>query len=72
MSERRSAPTRRRPASRRCSTRVAHGEQITITKHGRPVARLVPRSQPDDVERRREAIERLKKFRQGANAWAFR
>ncbi len=44
--------------------RVARGEPITITKHGRPVARLVPveRASPD---RRREAIERLKVFRQG-------
>jgi prevent-host-death family protein len=44
--------------------RVARGEQFTITKHGRPVARLVPveRIGPD---RRREAIERLKLFREG-------
>ena len=44
--------------------RVARGEQFTITKHGRPVARLVPvgRHSPD---RRREAIERLKRFREG-------
>ena len=44
--------------------RVARGERFTITKHGRPIARLVPveRSGPD---RRREAIERLKVFREG-------
>ena len=44
--------------------RVARGERITITKHGRPIARLVPiqRSTP---ERRREAIERLKVFADG-------
>ncbi len=44
--------------------RVARGEQITITKHGRPVARLVPvdRNGPD---RRREAVARLKEFRKG-------
>ena len=44
--------------------RVARGERFTITKHGRPVARLVPveRTSPD---RRREAIERLKVFREG-------
>jgi prevent-host-death family protein len=43
--------------------RVAQGERFTITKHGRPVARLVPieRTGPD---RRREAIERLKLFRE--------
>ena len=44
--------------------RVAQGKRFTITKHGRPVARLVPieRTSPD---RRREAIERLKLFREG-------
>lgn len=44
--------------------RVAQGEQFTITKHGRPIARLVPvgRTNPD---RQREAIERLKMFREG-------
>ena len=44
--------------------RVARGEQITITKHGRPVARLVPVGK-SDLERRREAIARLKEFRKG-------
>jgi prevent-host-death family protein len=44
--------------------RVARGEQITITKHGRPIARLVPieRTGPD---LRRQAIERLKRLREG-------
>jgi prevent-host-death family protein len=44
--------------------RVARGERFTITKHGRPIARLLPveRNGPD---RRREAIERLKVFREG-------
>ena len=44
--------------------RVARGEQITITKHGRPIARLVPIGK-SDLERRREAIARLKVFRKG-------
>jgi prevent-host-death family protein len=44
--------------------RVARGEQITITKHGRPIARLVPIGK-SDVERRRAAIARLKVFRKG-------
>jgi len=41
--------------------RVARGERFTITRHGRPIARLVPidRTGPD---RRREAVERLKLF----------
>jgi prevent-host-death family protein len=44
--------------------RVAQGAQFTITKHERPIARLVPigRGSPD---RRREAIDRLKRFREG-------
>ena len=44
--------------------RVAQGEQFTITKHGKPIARLVPVSSvgPDD---RREAIKRLKAAREG-------
>jgi prevent-host-death family protein len=44
--------------------RVAQGEQFTITKHGKPIARLVPVSYagPDD---RREAIQRLKAAREG-------
>jgi len=44
--------------------RVARGEQIVITKHGRPIARLVPieRAGPD---RRNEAVERLKTFADG-------
>jgi prevent-host-death family protein len=44
--------------------RVARGEQITITKHGRPIARLVP-VEHVGPDRRREAIERLKRFREG-------
>lgn len=43
---------------------VASGEQITITRHGRPVARLVP---PDDQVRPDVAgtIERLRAFSSG-------
>jgi prevent-host-death family protein len=44
--------------------RVARGEQIVITKHGRPIARLVPVGNTD-VERRREAIARIKELRKG-------
>jgi prevent-host-death family protein len=43
--------------------RIARGEQVTIAKRGRPIARLVPieRTSPD---RRREAIEQLKRLRE--------
>ncbi|HWB51732.1 MAG TPA: type II toxin-antitoxin system prevent-host-death family antitoxin [Stellaceae bacterium] len=44
--------------------RVERGEQFTITKHGRPVARLIPVKRGDE-ERRRKAIERLLVFRKG-------
>ena len=38
--------------------RVERGEEITITRHGKPVARLVPAEQPD-MQRHREAVERI-------------
>ncbi len=45
--------------------RVAQGEEFTITKHGKPVARLMPfvaaRSRPDV----RQVIEELKAFSKG-------
>ena len=44
--------------------RVARGEHIVITKHGVPVARLVPVSGVDR-ERRKRAIARLKEFSEG-------
>jgi prevent-host-death family protein len=43
--------------------RVAQGEEIAITKHGKPVARLVPAVLPKaDV---RQVIEELKAFSKG-------
>ncbi len=44
--------------------RVERGEEITITKHGRAVARLVPVARTS-IERRREIIARIKEFRKG-------
>ena len=44
--------------------RVAHGEQFVITKHGRPIARVVPVYQ-SKLDRRGEAVERLKGFAKG-------
>jgi len=44
--------------------RVARGEEITITKHGKAIARLVP-IERTSIERRREAINKLKEFRKG-------
>jgi len=41
---------------------VERGEQIIITKHGHPVAKLVPTTTAINRERIKEVIERLKKF----------
>lgn len=41
--------------------RVEQGERFTITRHGKPVAHLVPIT-GDDLEARRNAVERLRNF----------
>ena len=48
----------------RLLARVAKGERIVITKHGAPVAQLVPFTKPDSARTRR-AISRLKATRKG-------
>jgi prevent-host-death family protein len=45
-------------------TRVARGEQVTITRHGRVVARLVP-AEPVQQRDVRELIDELKQFAKG-------
>jgi prevent-host-death family protein len=42
--------------------RVAKGEEFTITKHGKPVARLVPASPVNTKPDVRQVIEELKAF----------
>jgi prevent-host-death family protein len=44
--------------------RVAKGERITITRHGNPVAELVPAGKPIRLDRR-QAIEAMKEFGKG-------
>jgi prevent-host-death family protein len=44
--------------------RAAAGEEITITKHGTPVARLVPAAKKTTVQQRRQAIENIRKLSQ--------
>jgi prevent-host-death family protein len=44
--------------------RVARGESFTITRHGTPIARLVPAA-GEDRERRQAAVQRLKSFGKG-------
>jgi prevent-host-death family protein len=43
---------------------VRRGESITITKHGVPVARLLPPAETGD-ERRSAAVDALLEFRRG-------
>lgn len=45
--------------------RVKQGEELTITRHGSPVARLVPVRVEATPEERRAAIERMLKRSQG-------
>ena len=40
--------------------RVQEGEEIVITRHGRPVARLVPNSGAVDRTQARAALERMR------------
>ena len=44
--------------------RVQKGERFTITKHGRPVAELLPYS-GHNAERARRAVARMRSARQG-------
>ncbi len=45
--------------------RVAKGEEFTITKHGKPVARLVPAAPVKTKPDVRRVIEELKAFSKG-------
>jgi prevent-host-death family protein len=40
--------------------RVERGEEIVITRHGKPVARLVPNEESADRSRARAAFERIR------------
>ena len=42
--------------------RVAKGETIVITRHGAPVARLVPVGKASGRKQRAEAVARIKEF----------
>ena len=56
-------------------TRVAGGEEVTITKHGRPIARLVGAAQ-SNRERAHDAVEALLALRKtttlGGLSWKTR
>jgi prevent-host-death family protein len=44
--------------------RVEKGEEITITRNGKPVAKLVAAKPAHDVERARGAAARIRAFRE--------
>ena len=44
--------------------RVAKGEEVTITRHGAAVARLVPVKDKTSLQQRRAAIEAMRKLAQ--------
>jgi prevent-host-death family protein len=44
--------------------KVAAGEEFTITRHGTPIARLVPIAQEHSRHERRAAIERITALRE--------
>lgn len=50
--------------------RVARGEEITITRRGHPVARLVPASPTLDDARYRGLVEELRRARVGQDRGA--
>jgi prevent-host-death family protein len=45
--------------------RVETGQEITITRHGTPVARLVPVKTGSTLKQRRSAIDRIRELRKG-------
>lgn len=45
--------------------KVEGGEEITITRHGSPVAKLVPVKKKSTADERAAAIERIKKLGAG-------
>jgi len=47
--------------------RVARGDEIVITRHGRPVARLVPYRAPVDREKVRRAIAGVRRTRKSSS-----
>ena len=40
--------------------RVEHGEEIIITRHGKPIARLVPNTSRIDSPQARAALDRIR------------
>lgn len=45
--------------------RIEQGESIIITRHGEPIARLIPYAEPIDQDRVAEAIAGIRRTRRG-------
>ncbi len=52
--------------------RVEAGEEITITKHGAPIGKLVPAKKEITAEERLAAIERIQKLASGLSLHGLR
>lgn len=50
---------------------VAQGEEVTITRHGRPVARLVPADAAPSRDAARAAVRRMRERAASLKAGAF-
>ncbi len=51
--------------------RAEHGEEIVITRRGRPVAKLVPLDGGHDREKAREAMRRIRTLAEEMNLGPF-
>ncbi len=49
--------------------RVENGEEIVITRHGRPVARLVPETGKRDVAAAKAALQRIRDRAKGGGGF---
>lgn len=50
--------------------KVEAGETVTITRHGKAVAKLVPANGVDEQEKRRQAVEEIMRWRVGKDRGA--
>ena len=44
---------------------VENGGEVTITRHGKPVAKLVPAADAHDAEKARRAVQAIRAMRKG-------
>ena len=52
--------------------RVAAGEVITITRHGTPVARMIPAGPSSSIESRQAAIQKMRELAAGQSLGGLR